>query len=74
MNATAPSTRSINEVVEQYLLSRRSKLAAISTADATRAIKMVLTQPHTEQEIEDVVVAAAVLRGLAVHLDRPKAA
>ncbi|HEV7414574.1 hypothetical protein [Tianweitania sediminis] len=75
MNSIALSTRNISDVVEQYLLSRRSKLAPISTADATRAIRMVLTQGHvSDQEIEDVVVTAAMMRGLAIHLDRPKAA
>lgn len=70
----APNSRSIQDVVDQYILSRRSKLSAISTADATRAIKSVLpTTSATDREIENLVVTAASHRGLALHLDMPRA-
>jgi len=49
-------------------------LSAISTADATRAIKSVLpTTSATDREIENLVVTAASHRGLALHLDMPRA-
>jgi hypothetical protein len=68
----ASPNRSIQHVVDQYILSRRSKLSAISTADATRAIKSVLpASSASDREIEDLIVAAAVHRGLALHLDMP---
>lgn len=71
----APPSRSIKDVVDQYLLSRRSKMSAISTADATRAIKSVLpASSASDREIEDLIVAAAALRGMALHLDMPRTA
>lgn len=71
----APPNRSIQDVVEQYLLSRRSKMSAISTADATRAIKLVLpASSASDREIEDMIVTAAVHRGLALHFDLPRTA
>lgn len=71
----APPNRSIQDVVDQYILSRRSALSAISTADATRAIKSVLPAlSASDREIEDLIVAAAVHRGLALHLDMPRTA
>lgn len=71
----APPNRSIQDVVEQYLLSRRSKLSAISTADATRAIKSVMPASlASDKEIEDLIVVAASHRGLALHFDLPRTA
>ncbi|WP_312798057.1 hypothetical protein [Tianweitania sp.] len=71
----APPSRSIQDVVDQYLLSRRSKLSAISTADATRAIKSVLpASSASDREIEDLIVASAAHRGMALHFDLPRTA
>jgi hypothetical protein len=71
----APINRTIDDVVQQYVASRRSPVGAISTADATRAIRAVLANaPVTDREIEERLVAEAALRGLAIHLDRAAAA
>ncbi len=65
--------RNIRDVVDQYLVSRRSKLSAISTAEATRAIQSVLPASlASDQEIVDLLVAAAGHRGLALHFDMPR--
>lgn len=70
-----PSSRSIQDVVDQYIASRRSKLTPISTADATRAIKSVLpTSSVSDRELENLIALAAVHRGLALHFDLPRQA
>lgn len=59
----------IREVVDQYVSSRRSRNSALSTAEAARAIRSVLvTSTVTDRELEDMIVAAAIQRGLALHL------
>lgn len=62
--------RALGQVVEQYVDSRTSGFALVSTRQAVRAIRSVMPKLNlSDRQIADIVADAAVRRGRGVSFD-----
>lgn len=61
---------SVDQAVEAYVASRRSKLSLVSTKEAVDAIRAMAPDcEHLGDEIASLVAAAAIRAGFAVFFD-----
>lgn len=63
------ATRSTEDVADAYVRSR-GKSGFLSTARAIQAMRLCLPNcDATDRELEEIVVAAAIKRGVSIKLD-----